>query len=141
MGWTFEAQPIAEGTYWVGKKDGTSVGGIYEMKDPRLAVIPEHWLGYVAVDEADAIARKIKSENGLILREPFDVPGVGRFAIARDANGAVFAVTAAGDGATNRSVIRYLVLQPEHILRCRQSRDRKFSDVIPFRRVMAREIG
>ena len=92
MGWTFEAQPIEEGTYWVAKKDGISVGGIYEMNDPRLKVVPEHWLGYIAVDDTDASAKRIKGEKGMILREPFDVPGVGRFAIARDANGAVFAI-------------------------------------------------
>jgi len=92
MGWTFEAQPIGEGTYWVAKKDGDSVAGIYEMKDPRLAGIPEHWLAYIAVDDTDAVARKVKAEKGAVLREPFDVAGVGRFAIVRDANGAVFAV-------------------------------------------------
>ena len=48
---------------------------------------PETWFSYVAVDDLDKRLAKAKKAGGKVLREPFDVPGIGRIAIVADPNG------------------------------------------------------
>jgi hypothetical protein len=48
------------------------------------------WVGYVAVPDVDQGAQKVVSLGGKILREPADIPGVGRFAVVADPQGVVF---------------------------------------------------
>lgn len=58
IGWDFEPTPIPEGTYWVAKRDGEPVGGIFAMRGPHFATMPEHWVSYLAVDDVDAASRR-----------------------------------------------------------------------------------
>lgn len=48
------------------------------------------WIGYVAVDDVDAGAAKVKTLGGAVHRAPEDIPGIGRFAVVADPHGAVF---------------------------------------------------
>jgi uncharacterized protein len=48
------------------------------------------WMGHVAVDDVDAYAAKVVKAGGTIHRPPTDIPGVGRFAVVADPQGAVF---------------------------------------------------
>jgi hypothetical protein len=50
------------------------------------------WIGYLAVADVDAEAVRIEQANGRIHRAPDDIPGVGRFAVAADPQGATFAL-------------------------------------------------
>ncbi|GAB4390219.1 VOC family protein [Albidovulum sp.] len=50
------------------------------------------WSFYVAVADCDAMAQAILAAGGAILHGPQDVPGTGRFAVAADPQGAVFAI-------------------------------------------------
>ena len=45
---------------------------------------------YIAVDDVDAYAERVKAAGGAIHRAPDDIPGVGRFSVATDPHGAVF---------------------------------------------------
>lgn len=47
------------------------------------------WIGYVAVDDVDAKAAEFTTEGGAIMRAPEDIPGIGRFAVVADPQGAV----------------------------------------------------
>jgi hypothetical protein len=47
---------------------------------------------YFAVDDADASAAKITELGGTILVPPFDVPTVGRIAVAQDPQGGTFSI-------------------------------------------------
>ena len=85
LGWTFEAMPMPEGTYWIAKMGAPPVGGIFTMNGPDFEDVPEHWFAYIAVDDVDARVKKLKAAGGNIMREPFDVPDVGRIAIVQDA--------------------------------------------------------
>jgi predicted enzyme related to lactoylglutathione lyase len=89
LGWTYEAMQMPPGTYWIIKADGQSAGGIFPMQGPEFAQVPEHWVAYVAVDDVDARLKKAKAAGATAIREPFDVPGVGRIAILHDPGGAV----------------------------------------------------
>ena len=48
------------------------------------------WLGYVAVDDVDAFAKRATQAGGAIHHGPDDIPGVGRFASVADPQGAAF---------------------------------------------------
>jgi predicted enzyme related to lactoylglutathione lyase len=89
VGWTFDAMPMAEGTYWVAKMGDKPVGGIFPMSGPNFIGVPEHWIPYLAVDDVDARLQKATAAGARVMREPFDVPAVGRIAILHEPGGAV----------------------------------------------------
>jgi predicted enzyme related to lactoylglutathione lyase len=89
LGWTYESMSMPTGTYWVIKQGDKPAGGIFPMSGPDFAKVPEHWVAYVAVDDVDARIKKAKAAGATAIREPFDVPGVGRIAILHDPGGAV----------------------------------------------------
>jgi hypothetical protein len=84
LGWTFEPMEQGEGaTYWVAKVGEESVAGIYTI-DPDDQDTGEGWFCYVAVDDLSGALARASMEGGEVLREPFDVPGVGRIGIVND---------------------------------------------------------
>lgn len=89
LGWTFESFPMPnDGTYWVAKSGTETVGGIFAMTGPEFKDVPEHWMGYIAVDDVDARIAKALSAGATLIRPAFDMPGVGRFAILLEPGGA-----------------------------------------------------
>jgi predicted enzyme related to lactoylglutathione lyase len=50
------------------------------------------WLGYISTGDIDATAAKARAAGGRIFREPTDMPGIGRFAVVGDPQGAGFAL-------------------------------------------------
>lgn len=50
------------------------------------------WMGYVAVGDVDASAAEVTRAGGNVHRPPNDIPGVGRFAIVADPQGATLAL-------------------------------------------------
>src|SRR5215510_11440961 len=47
IGWSFEAMPMPNGTYWVAKLDGKPVGGIFPLNAPEFKGMPEQWMSYL----------------------------------------------------------------------------------------------
>ena len=90
LGWTYDDMPMGDmyGTYSIIKLNGAMVGGMFEMKGPMFEGVPENWFTYVAVDDVDKAIGKAKAAGGKVMREPWDVAGVGRIAIVTDTNGA-----------------------------------------------------
>lgn len=77
--------------YHLAMSDGDMVAGLMEMP-PDACDVPPNWLIYIAVDDADEVAKNITAAGGKIFREPADIPGTGRFAIACDPQGAAFGI-------------------------------------------------
>ena len=88
IGWSYAAMPMENGTYWVAKTGGAPVGGIFDIKAPQFAGVPESWMAYLAVDDVDARVKKAQAAGATLMRPIFDVPGVGRIAILREPGGA-----------------------------------------------------
>ncbi|MGA8690335.1 MAG: VOC family protein [Methyloceanibacter sp.] len=88
IGWTFDPMPMDGGTYWIAKAGDKMVGGIFEMNGPDFAGVPENWMPYLAVDDVDARVKKAVAAGATVMREPFDIPGVGRIAILHEPGGA-----------------------------------------------------
>ncbi len=92
IGWTFEPSPMPEGgTYWLIKTPGRqdAVGGIFEMKGPQFADMPEQWVSYIAVDDVDKRINAAVKAGAQVMCEPFDIPMAGRIAILRQPGGAL----------------------------------------------------
>ena len=90
LGWTFNDQPMGDDfTYIIIMFDGEMVGGMMEMGGPSFEGVPVHWMGYIGVDDVDKRVAAAKDAGGSVMREPFDVEGVGRIAIVADPGGAV----------------------------------------------------
>jgi predicted enzyme related to lactoylglutathione lyase len=87
LGWTYDAMPMPNGTYWVAKMGATPVGGIFVLTDPEFKGAPEMWFAYIAVDDVDARAKKLTAAGGKVLRGPFDIPNVGRLLVVEDSTG------------------------------------------------------
>lgn len=85
LGWTFEPMEQGEGppSYWLAKVGEEVVAGIYTI-DGNDQDTNEGWFCYVAVDDLAGALARATMEGGEVLREPWDVPGVGRIAIVND---------------------------------------------------------
>jgi uncharacterized protein len=93
LGWTSSDMPGNEGQYALFEADGMGVGGVMPLgEEHRAAGVPPNWTGYVCVDDCDAAAAKVTALGGSVMREPQDIPGIGRFAIVADPSGAVLAI-------------------------------------------------
>lgn len=94
FGWESHEVPMGEGrTYTMLRLGGRDVAALYQMSAPgQPPEMPPHWLGYVAVENADEAAKRIIEAGGTLVAEPFDVMEMGRMAVARDTVGAIFAV-------------------------------------------------
>ncbi len=95
FGWndvTKEYGPTQYTEYYIGDpKDQKSTGGMLKMTEER-GDVPSHWMAYFAVNDCEAAVEKAKSLGANIFVPPTDVPGVGRFAMIADPQGALFSV-------------------------------------------------
>jgi predicted enzyme related to lactoylglutathione lyase len=67
------------------------VGGIMSLPpDACAAGARPGWIGYIGVDDVDAYAQRVKAAGGIVHKPAEDIPGVGRFAVVADPQGASF---------------------------------------------------
>jgi len=74
--------------YTVVKAGGKGIGGIMSMPQDAQGM-PPMWGAYVTVDDVDATARTAAQLGAKLLVPPRDIPGVGRFCVIQDPQGAV----------------------------------------------------
>ena len=91
LGWGVQPWPREHGDYLVCTLGERAVAGIDEPTGPHAAV-PAGWLVYFNVADADATAGLVAEAGGSIVVAPTDLPGAGRYLMARDPLGAVFGV-------------------------------------------------
>lgn len=94
FGWTAKEDPLPDGSkYIMFYSQGKSVGAAYQMSpETQSQGVPPNWGQYVAVESADAAAKKAAEAGGKVLMEAFDVMEVGRMAVLQDPTGAVISV-------------------------------------------------
>jgi predicted enzyme related to lactoylglutathione lyase len=90
FGWEVMQGGPEVGGYSMAYADGKSVAGIGPKMGPPEA--PAAWTVYIATDDADATAARVKGAGGQLLMDPMDVMDVGRMAIASDITGAAFGI-------------------------------------------------
>lgn len=90
FGWTAEQDPSPEaGGYTMLLRDGDPVAAMTPLYQERQ---PVAWTMFVSVADADTVADRIREHGGSVLMAPMDVFDLGRFAVAADPGGAVFAL-------------------------------------------------
>ncbi len=91
FGWHFEEMPMEGMKYTVVKVGEKAVAGIMEIPNEAGEMCP-NWGVYITVDDVDTTAAKARQLGATIFVEPRDIPGVGRFCVFQDPQGAVISV-------------------------------------------------
>ncbi|GGV00548.1 VOC family protein [Streptomyces spectabilis] len=92
FGWTFLDHGEEYDHYLTARLDGRNVADIGPRPPGAERGGPSAWLVCLAVADADAVAGRIERAGGRLLVAPNDVGTHGRFAVAEDPAGAVFAI-------------------------------------------------
>jgi predicted enzyme related to lactoylglutathione lyase len=88
--WTSSSMDMGSAPYIVLMNGSRAAGGMMTM--PKEAGnAPSFWLVYIAVDDFDTSAANIEALGGKLLTAPIN-GSAGRFAVAQDPQGAVFAI-------------------------------------------------
>ncbi len=103
FGWDIQSGGPETGGYAICHSGGHIVAGLSPKFGP--AGVPSVWTTYLAADDADAVAAKVRAAGGRLLVEPTDVMDSGRMALAVDTTGATFGLwegrTTSGIGLAN----------------------------------------
>jgi uncharacterized protein len=93
VGWKAEKSQMPNMDYTMFRAGADQVAGAFTLSKEAIASgTPAGWVGYVGVASVDKSAAEVKAGGGTIHRGPDDIPGVGRFAMAADPQGAAFAL-------------------------------------------------
>lgn len=87
VGWTTHEMPAAEGMAY-------TTFNIGEVGMAGMLHLPAHtgWIGYIVVDDVDAHVEKIVEAGGKLWKPAADIPGMLRFAVMSDPQGAAIAI-------------------------------------------------
>lgn len=91
FGWKIAADGNDPSGYQAIQNGAEFIGGLpgKQNRDPQ---VPAHWLIYFFTSDVDAATKKASDLGGHALVGPQDIPGVGRMAVIKDPQGAVFAL-------------------------------------------------
>ncbi len=85
LGWQFDDIPLNDGSsYWVARKNGAPVCGLFQLDKNIHRGIPAHWMTYMTVTDMDVAIRATAFAGGKVSRAPLHVPGLGKLAIVTD---------------------------------------------------------
>lgn len=89
FGWTVQTMNNTGIEYTVFSAPGGMVGGMFQI-GPQQEGMPPCWLPYFVVEDTDSAAEKARPLGAEVMYGPLDIPGIGRFALLRDVQGAMF---------------------------------------------------
>ncbi len=91
FGWTTHEQDMGGMVYTTWLNQGAPAGGMLQIQ-PEWGNVSPHWLLYFSVPSCDGAAASATALGGHIHVPPRDIPGVGRFSVLADPQGAVLSV-------------------------------------------------
>ena len=89
VGWGSQDASTSGQDYTLFTANGVPVAGLMPIPEQAKGM-PPAWLGYIWADDVDALCARLEKEGGKVLRPPTDVPGIIRFAVVADPQGAGF---------------------------------------------------
>jgi hypothetical protein len=95
LGWSRETRQMGSTAYTMFARDDGPVGGMIEI-GPDWGPVPPHWLVYFAVADCDASTERARGLGATVKVPPSDIPGVGRFSMLADPQGAGLAIIRLG---------------------------------------------
>lgn len=91
IGWTAKDAGMPGFRYTLLSVGDTAVGGLMALSPEECAAgAKPKWIGYIGVDDVDAYEARVPRAGGAVHRTAEDIPGIGRFAVAADPQGATF---------------------------------------------------
>jgi predicted enzyme related to lactoylglutathione lyase len=88
VGWRAEDSGMPGPRYTLLKAGDRPVAGV--MTFPDAKDWPIRWVAHIATSDVDAMAARVTQAGGAVHRPPTDIPGIGRFAVVADPQGASF---------------------------------------------------
>ncbi|HJU41918.1 MAG TPA: VOC family protein [Vicinamibacterales bacterium] len=90
VGW--KTTPFSpDGSYHTFNTKSGPVAGMMVLPDEAKKMgAPPHWLMYVGTPNVDDTAQRVAQLRGRVLKQPADIPGVGRYAVVQDPYGTTF---------------------------------------------------
>jgi len=93
LGWSAQDAAVSGPAYQLWTVEDTPVAGLTHLpEESRRAGVVSHWLGYVSVDDVDAMTMHAGSLGGLVHVPPTNVPNISRFSIIADPQGTTLAL-------------------------------------------------
>ncbi|MCK8485444.1 VOC family protein [Aliiroseovarius sp. S2029] len=94
--WTYQVERATDFAWGGGEKEFVlALSG--DEAGAGFAETPSHqengWIAYIEVPDVDAAVQRVDALGGSIMRQPFEVPGVGRNALVRDPLGALLGIS------------------------------------------------
>lgn len=89
--WKRDVQNFGPLEYTMFTNGDRPAGGMLQIT-PEMGPIPSNWLVYFAVDDCDAKVKQATDLGATVIKPAEDIPGIGRFAILTDPQGAALAL-------------------------------------------------
>lgn len=88
FGWQIIEEAMEGGVYHTIQAGEAKIGGIM-AQPPQATDMPPMWGSYVTVDDIEATTAKVTELGGQVLLALKEIPGIGRFSVIQDPQGAV----------------------------------------------------
>lgn len=98
FGWSFYDVESGDKSVKTILRDGIPIGNAIQINPQKINVNESRWLSYMSVEDVDRTSMLVKKNNGSIYIRPKELPYRGRVAVAKDPEGALFAIVTASDG-------------------------------------------
>jgi predicted enzyme related to lactoylglutathione lyase len=89
VGWSIRPSALPGIDYRLACLGERQLAGIMTLPAEQMPPRPV-WFGYVAVEDVDTKAAQIAAAGGAVHKPAQDIPGIGRFAVVADPQGAIF---------------------------------------------------
>lgn len=96
FGWTYQDLDNNGMNYTMVKLGDREVGGMMTLP-PDAHGMPPAWGPYVTVKNVNTLVSRVEKLGGKICVPPRDIPGVGRFAVIQDPQGATLSLITYSD--------------------------------------------
>ncbi len=113
VGWRVAPPPPGPVDYRMIAAGDAAIGGVLRLDETmKDGGARPTWLLYVAVDDVDDVAGQARALGAAVVVPPTDIPGIGRFALLADPQGAPFYIMR-GSGETESGSFAYR--RPGHV--------------------------
>jgi len=92
LGWTAQAYPGNPDYHLWTSKGGQRAGLMLLPVEARARGAGPHWMTYISTPDVDGTTKQAEQLGGRVMMAPQDIPTVGRFAVLKDPQTAVFTV-------------------------------------------------
>lgn len=90
VGWNMADSGMTTMAYALARIGERQVAGLTSFSPDAVETGTVMWFGYILVADVDVMAERVVQAGGAVHRSPTDIPGIGRFSVVADPQGAQF---------------------------------------------------